>query len=129
MPVLNKTALNAIDLILLYVENPAASAAFYADLFGRQPAEAAPGFAMFVLPEGSKLGLWKRAEALPAPTASPGASELNFLLPDKAAVEKLHAEWSARGIRILQAPAQLDFGYTFTASDPDGHRLRAFFPA
>ena len=128
MPVLNKTALNAIDLVLLYVENPAASAAFYASLFGRPPAEEAPGFAMFVLPGGGKLGLWKRTEVLPAPVAAPGAGELNFILSGKPALEALHEAWAAQGIRILQPPAEMDFGYTFAAADPDGHRLRALVP-
>lgn len=122
-------AINAIDLTLLYVESPTASAAFYAGLFGRGPAEAAPGFAMFVLPGGGKLGLWRRADVLPAAVAAPGAGELNFILPGKAAVEELHAAWAAQGIRILQPPTEMDFGYTFTACDPDGHRLRALFPA
>ena len=27
---------------------------------------------------------------------------------------------------ILRAPTQLDFGYTFTSADPDGHRVRIF---
>jgi catechol 2,3-dioxygenase-like lactoylglutathione lyase family enzyme len=53
--------------IILYVDNPAASAAFYAALLGQAPAE--------------------------------------------------------------QSPTELDFGRTFVALDPDGHRLRVFAPA
>ena len=34
-----------------------------------------------------------------------------------------------RDIATLQAPTRMDFGLTFTASDPDGHRLRVFSPA
>ncbi|WP_374468302.1 hypothetical protein [Ferrovibrio sp.] len=29
---------------------------------------------------------------------------------------------------ILQPPTAMDFGYTFLAADPDGHRLRVFAP-
>jgi len=29
---------------------------------------------------------------------------------------------------IIQEPVQMDFGYTFVATDPDGHRLRVFVP-
>ena len=36
---------------------------------------------------------------------------------------------SAGGLTILQAPMQMDFGTTFVATDPDGHRLRVFVPA
>ena len=31
-------------------------------------------------------------------------------------------------LAIAQAPATLDFGHTFVALDPDGHRLRVFAP-
>lgn len=34
-----------------------------------------------------------------------------------------------RGLPMLQTPTTMDFGYTFTATDPDGHRLRVFSPA
>jgi predicted enzyme related to lactoylglutathione lyase len=32
------------------------------------------------------------------------------------------------GVAIAQKPVEMDFGYTFTALDPDGHRLRVFAP-
>jgi hypothetical protein len=28
----------------------------------------------------------------------------------------------------VQSPIAMDFGFTFTAVDPDGHRLRVFAP-
>jgi hypothetical protein len=31
-----------------------------------------------------------------------------------------------RGLPIAQAPTAMDFGPTFVALDPDGHRLRVF---
>ena len=46
-----------------------------------------------------------------------------------AAVEAAHVRWSAQGAPIAQSPTRMDFGYTFVALDPDGHRLRAFAPA
>jgi len=33
------------------------------------------------------------------------------------------------GLVIVQAPTEMDFGYTFVASDPDGYRLRVFSPS
>ena len=33
------------------------------------------------------------------------------------------------GLRIIQEPTKMDFGFTFTAADPDGHRLRVFNPS
>jgi hypothetical protein len=31
-------------------------------------------------------------------------------------------------LKIAQAPTAMDFGMTFVALDPDGHRLRVFAP-
>ena len=42
------------NFIILYVESPAASAAFYAELLGRPPVEASPTFAMFALTSDRK---------------------------------------------------------------------------
>ena len=44
-------------------------------------------------------------------------------------VETLYADWKRKGAAILQEPVTMDFGRTFLAADPDGHRLRVFCPA
>lgn len=114
--------------ILLHVESPAASAAFYADLLGKEPLELSPTFAMFALPSGAKLGLWSRHTVEPAATVTGGAAEIAMVVRDTEAVDTICADWRERGIVILQEPTDLDFGRTFTARDPDGHRLRVFHP-
>lgn len=117
------------SFVLLYVENPAASAGFYADLLGRPVVESSPTFAMLPLSEGVMLGLWSRHTVEPAAVAPPGAGEVAFTVENAAAVEATFAEWKTRGLNILQQPVQMDFGTTFVATDPDGHRLRVFVPA
>lgn len=114
--------------ILLHVESPAASAAFYADLLGTAPLEQSPTFAMFALPAGVRLGLWSRHTVEPAATTTGGAAEIAMIAPDPESIDAACADWRKRGIAILQEPTDLDFGRTFTARDPDGHRLRVFFP-
>jgi predicted enzyme related to lactoylglutathione lyase len=114
--------------ILLYVESPAASAAFYADLLGRSPLEVSPTFAMFALTSGVMLGLWARHTVEPTVTAVDGG-EIAITVADEDAVYALHADWSRRGMTIIQPPTTMDFGRTFAALDPDGHRLRVFAPA
>lgn len=114
-----------LSLVILYVDSPARSAGFYADLLGHPPAEASETFAMFPLPGGTGLGLWSRHTVEPAATASGGGTELAFITED---VDALHADWSGRGLTILQPPTELDFGRSFVALDPDGHRLRVFKP-
>jgi len=117
------------NFILLYVESPVASAAFYADLLGHPPVESAPTFALFVLSSGVKFGLWSRPTVEPAANGLPGAGELAFAVESEAVVLAQCADWRTRGLRILQEPVALDFGFTFVALDPDGHRLRVFAPA
>ncbi len=116
------------NFVLLYVDDPSASATFYATLLGRTPVEASPTFALFLLGSGLKLGLWSRHTVEPAAAARGGACELGFPVADATAVEALYADWRTRGLVMAQAPTAMDFGHTFVALDPDGHRLRVFAP-
>ena len=116
------------NFILLYVGSPARSASFYARILGCDPIEASASFVLFKLDSGCMLGLWGRSGVEPQAT-KPGGGELAFALDDDLAVDRLHAEWSGLGIPVIQPPVRMDFGYTFTATDPDGHRLRAFCPS
>lgn len=113
---------------LFYVADPQASARFYAELLGRPSIEASSTFAMFPLAEGAMLGLWKRDTVSPATSARPGASELAFAVQGRGDVDARHARWRTLGCEVLQPPSVMDFGYTFTVQDPDGHRLRVFAP-
>lgn len=114
---------------ILYVDSPARSVEFYTQLLGKPPVEHSEGFAMYVLGGGGKLGLWARQGVVPKPLALAGGAELAFAVSSDAAVDQAHADWLARGLPVAQAPTQLDFGYTATTRDPDGHPLRFFCPA
>lgn len=114
-----------LSLVILYVDAPIASAAFYADLLGQPAAEVSPSFAMFRLSSGAGIGLWSRHTVEPAPAAAGGGGELAFIVDD---VDALHADWAKRGLAILQPPTEMDFGRSFVALDLDGHRLRVFKP-
>ncbi|WP_158805188.1 VOC family protein [Acidisoma sp. L85] len=114
------------NLVVFYVDSLAASAAFYRDLLDREPAESSPNFVMFPLSGGMGLGLWARHAVEPAVLAGPGGAEVVFAAED---IDAVHRDWSSRGLRIAQPPTDMDFGRTFVALDPDGHRLRVFAPA
>ena len=116
------------NFIILYVDNPPLSARFYADLLGKPALDASATFAMFALENGVMLGLWSRHTVTPPAAAMGGAVELAFTVADNDAVRRTYADWGARSLRIAQAPTDLDFGHTFVALDPDGHRLRVFAP-
>ncbi len=113
-------------MILFYVVDPKASAEFYTRILGAGPLEASPGFAMFKLNDGTMLGLWNKDGVEPRPDQLAGASELGFHVANDDEVNSLHDRWKAEGTEIIQLPVKMDFGYTFTARDPDGHRLRVF---
>ena len=115
------------NFILLYVDSPALSARFYADLIGRPPVESSPTFAMFALESGVMLGLWSRHTVEPSATPV-GGGEIAFAVDGIETVGAIHAEWKERGLKVIQPPTDLDFGHTFVALDPDGHRLRVFAP-
>ena len=116
------------SFVLLYVDNPPTSAGFYADLLRRPPIETSPTFAMLPLRGDVMLGLWSRQTVEPVAASSAGAGEIAFTVADSAAVAAMHADWAKRGLTIAQAPTRMDFGHTFVALDPDGHRLRVFAP-
>ncbi len=114
-------------LIVLYVKDVATSAAFYRDLLRAAPVESSATFAMFPMPP-VMLGLWTRTEVKPMPTSLPGALEIDFRVTDAQAVRDTHAEWLKKGLTMIQEPLELDFGFSFVAADPDGHKLRVMAP-
>ncbi len=111
------------NLILLFVNSPTKSANFYGKLFGIVPREESPTFALFCFSNGMQLGLWSKHTAEPSVTAKPGATELSFETDD---VNALYSSWTKEKISIAQEPTDMDFGRTFVALDPDGHRIRAY---
>ena len=117
------------NIILLYVASPEASARFYARLLGREPIEASRTFVLFPLASGLALGLWGKDGVEPAPVTSGGGGEIGFKVTGADAVDATHADWRAKGAPIALPPTDLDFGRSFVALDPDGHRLRVYAPA
>jgi predicted enzyme related to lactoylglutathione lyase len=77
---------------------------------------------------GIMLGLWGRDGVAPTANA-PGGGEIALSVENNEALEARHADWRQRGLSIVQPPTDMDFGRTFVALDPDGHRLRVFAPA
>ena len=117
------------SFVLFYVADPVASGAFYSKLTGKPIVQSSPGFVVLPMTSGVMLGLWRRGEVEPKVTAAAGASEIAFSVESDAEVGALHADWKTHGVKIAQAPAKMNFGFTFTALDPDGNRIRVFAPA
>jgi predicted enzyme related to lactoylglutathione lyase len=116
-----------LSFILAYVDDVASSTALYGKLLDLEPVESSANFAMFAMPNHVMLGLWARQDVEPAAN-KPGGIELAFAMESEAALQKALAQWKALGLAVIQPPTKMDFGLTFTVTDPDGHRLRAFVP-
>jgi catechol 2,3-dioxygenase-like lactoylglutathione lyase family enzyme len=114
-----------LNYLLLAVRNPLESAALYTHLLGCEPVEKSATFVLFVLPTGLKIGFWVAQEIVPKP-AAPGGVELSFSEDSEDAVRRTYDEWRQLGLKVLQEPTHMDFGFTFVVEDPDGHRLRPF---
>ncbi|MGC4064729.1 MAG: VOC family protein [Polyangiaceae bacterium] len=113
------------DYVLVAVQDPRRSAALYNRLLGHEPVENSETFVLYVFPNGFKLGLWKASTMEPKPS-SPGGVEIAFSLESRDAVLRTYDEWTKIGLRVVQEPTDMEFGFTFVVADPDGHRLRPF---
>lgn len=112
------------NLIILYVADPLASVDFYRRLLDKEPLVSFPTFSSFELQDGFVLGLWAQDTVLPPPSKIGNRCELAFMVKDEAAVREHYEKWKSAGLTILQELTRMDFGPTFVALDPDGHRLR-----
>ena len=110
--------------VILYVSDVEASTTFYSRILGHEPIKTYPGFSVFTLSDGTTLGLQAADEIEPAAEPYVGGTELSLSNVERADVDRLHAQWKALGIPMVLEPTVLEFGYTFVATDPDGHRLR-----
>lgn len=118
----------APNLILLYVDDPIRSAAFYEKLFGTAPAAVFPTYAAFAFDNGMNLGLWSTKARDFRSGGTGHRSEIAFMVPAESEVCALHDKWVAAGVEIEQELHEAVFGLTFVATDPDGHRIRVCMP-
>ena len=112
------------NVMALYVQDLARSSLFYQDLLGKKPTEASPTFHSFILSNGMILALKAQHSVVPPSEVKSGNTELACTVESLQKVDELFAACQSKKITIIFPPAQVPFGYTFVALDPDGHRLR-----
>ena len=83
-----------VSTILNYVADAPKSAALYAKLLGSQPVESSENFAMFILPNGTALGLWARHDVEPKATL-PGGTELGSTTLPPRERHSNYPQWAA----------------------------------
>lgn len=111
------------NVIVLYVDNISRSCEFYERLLSLSPVEASPTFCMFTHSNGMSIGL-KDKHSIQINDHINGGCELAFTVDNLSEVNRLFLDWQQKAITISKAPHSVPFGYTFTAHDPDHHRLR-----
>jgi catechol 2,3-dioxygenase-like lactoylglutathione lyase family enzyme len=117
--------MRTLNYLLLAVKNPLQSAELYTKLLGREPVEKSATFVLYVLDNGIKIGLWITSEIEPAPKPA-GGIEISFSEESRDALTATYEDWKRLGVKVVQEPTDMDFGFTFVVEDPDGHRLRPF---
>lgn len=110
--------------LIIYVEDVAKSTDFYQSLLKTNPIEKYEEFSVFELTDGFILGLQSKAGIDPKPQPYFGGFEMSMSDVTNEQVDTLFAEWTQLGVKFELLPTVLEFGYTFVAIDPDGHRLR-----
>lgn len=110
--------------IILYVSDVEKSTRFYTRLLNTEPVEQYSEFSVFALSDDMILGLQAKSGIDPAPQPHIGGTEICMSDVSNREVDEIFRKWSELGVEIIMKPAMLDFGYTFVATDPDGHRLR-----
>lgn len=110
--------------LILYVDDVDTSTAFYKTILNAEPIQTFQDFSVFALTESFTVGLQSKHTIDPKPQSAFGGFEISMSYATNAEVDELYREWKAKNIVMALEPTMLDFGYTFVATDPDGHRLR-----
>ncbi|MBU1175509.1 MAG: VOC family protein [Alphaproteobacteria bacterium] len=119
----------APSFLILYVKNLHKSIEFYKRVLGMSPADQAPGFAMFVLPNGLKFALWLAGTVDPEVETGGGGAEYGIALPAKSDLAASYDAARADALNVIQPPTEMAFGLTYVVEDPDRHRIRYYVPA
>jgi catechol 2,3-dioxygenase-like lactoylglutathione lyase family enzyme len=118
----------ALDLVLLYVDDPLKSAVFYEKLLGSAPVGKFPTYVSFAFSNGLQLGLWSTQARNFVSGGSGHRSEIAFMVSDEQQVQQMYESWQKHDVVIEQPLHKAVFGLTFVATDPDGHRIRVCLP-
>ncbi|HEY8700715.1 MAG TPA: VOC family protein [Arthrobacter sp.] len=112
------------NLFLIYVKDVQRSTAFYSDLFQMGPVMVTPRYVPFEVAPGVLFALWSGAGE-DVTQKTPRSSEVGLMLPGSGdAVDRCYAEWTAKGVTVVDEPRDEVFGRTFVIADPDGNLIR-----
>ncbi|WP_285041287.1 VOC family protein [Plantibacter sp. LMC-P-059a] len=116
--------MSAPNLFLIQVQDARAATAFYSELFEIEPVFTSTRYVAFPVAPGVLFALWtgRNEHAVPG---TPRTSEVGLMVPgSQSAVDRLFAEWTAKGVTVVEPPYDDVFGRTFVVADPDGNLIR-----
>ncbi|WCN10895.1 VOC family protein [Marinomonas mediterranea] len=116
--------MSQLNCFVLYAESINQSVALYTQLIGLPPVDQSPNFAMFRTNEGLMLGIWQKDQVRPELDKIGCGMEIVFAVESPAQLEQELGKYESLNLSILNPIVEMDFGYSFTALDSDGHRLR-----
>lgn len=99
-------------MTMFYVDQPDACADFYETVLKAQILEKSATFSL-ILVKGTKISFWKKENIIPTIEQNGTNSELAFKVESKHQVDDFFKQWKHL-FTVLQAPTQLDFGYSLT---------------
>jgi catechol 2,3-dioxygenase-like lactoylglutathione lyase family enzyme len=114
-----------LGIVILYARDLERARHFYTEVVGLPTIEplSGPGFVAFATAHGSPLAVQDAATVPPALVAAPGGVELGLEVED---VDAVWRDWTAKGVRMEEEPADQPFGRAFRARDPEGHLLNVY---
>lgn len=116
--------MTAPNLFLIYVTDVERATQFYSDLFDMEPDMLTPRYVPFTVAPGVLFALWSGGADSLAHNP-PRTSEVGLMIPGTAsAVDDLYAEWTKKGVAVVDEPHDEVFGRTFVVTDPDGNLIR-----
>ena len=105
---------------------PAEQRCLLSTLTGTGTVELSPGFALFVLNNGFKLGMWAKQGVKPAATLTGGGGELGFCARIRKRSRRAITSGANSGCRLSKRRPRWRSVTPSWRGIPDGHRLRVY---
>lgn len=110
-----------LDYVVIPVDDPAETGAWYADRLGLDVEWETEDFVLVVGEGGARLGLHRGD-----PPADPGVIQIHFEVDD---VDETYRDLTDDGVAFSTDPTDTDWGYrTAACRDPSGYTVELFTP-
>ncbi|GLT19098.1 glyoxalase [Vibrio zhanjiangensis] len=113
-----------MDSVVLYVQDVQVSQDFYTQILGCDSKALSATCVEIIFANDTRVLLKQSKSVVPESQVTGGGSELSILVADQITFQALYQSWKTQSVEFAQQPAELPFGMSFVAQDPDEHRIR-----